>query len=58
MVDLRAEAMKYMEDNKVQILFDYLGAKLAKDKPQNPNEYLIQELLAIQDAQATKQPVS
>lgn len=56
-VDLRAEALKYMSDHKVQILFDYLGAKLAKDKPQNPNEYLIQELVAIQDAQAAQQPV-
>jgi hypothetical protein len=56
-VDPRAEAMKYMNENKVNILFDYLGAKLAKDKPANPNEYLVQELEKIAEMQAAKNPV-
>jgi hypothetical protein len=56
-VDPRAEAMKYMNENKVNILFDYLGAKLAKDKPANPNEYLVQELEKISEMQAAKNPV-
>jgi hypothetical protein len=57
-VDLRAEALKYMNENKIQILFDYLGAKLAKDKPSNPNDYLVQELHNILDLKAANQPVS
>ncbi len=56
-IDQRAEALKYMTANKVQLLFDYLGAKLAKDKPSNPNEYILSELSNIQDLRSANKPV-
>lgn len=57
-IDQRAEALKYMTANKVQLLFDYLGAKLAKDKPSNPNEYILSELNNIQDLRSANKPVT
>lgn len=56
-VDPRAEALEYMNKNKVKILFDILGSKLAKEKPANPNEYLLTELLKIQEQKAVNKPV-
>jgi hypothetical protein len=56
-IDPRAEALKYMDENKIKILFEYLGAKLAKDKPSNPNEYIIQELQNISEMQQSNHPV-
>ncbi len=55
--DPRAEALRYMNENKIQILFDYLGSKLARDKPSNPNEYLLQELQYIIEAKSSNQSV-
>ncbi len=55
--DPRAEALRYMNENKIQILFDYLGSKLARDKPSNPNEYLLQELQYILEAKSSNQSV-
>lgn len=56
-IDPRADALNYMKENKVQILFDYLGSKLARDKPTNPNEYLLQELQSLVDAKSSNQSV-
>lgn len=56
-VDPRAEALEYMNKQKVKILFDILGSKLAKEKPANPNEYLLTELLKIQEQKAANKPV-
>mmetsp|Transcript_21215 Transcript_21215/g.23026 ORF Transcript_21215/g.23026 Transcript_21215/m.23026 type:complete len:130 (-) Transcript_21215:2169-2558(-) len=56
--DPRAEALRYMNENKIQILFDYLGSKLARDKPSNPNEYLLQELQYILEAKSSNQSVT
>ncbi len=57
-VDPRAEAMKYMEARKVQVLFDLLGTRIAKERPENPNEFLLQELKKIYTLKAANQPVS
>ena len=56
-VDRRREALDYMNEHKINILFDFLGAKLARDKPQNPNEYLVQELQNILEHHSAGQSV-
>ena len=56
-VDLRAEALEYMDKNKVKVLFDILGSKLAKEKPANPNEFLQTELFKIQELKTANKPV-
>ncbi len=53
----RAEAMKYMEAHIVLVLFDILGTRIAKEKPENPNEFLVQELKKIYTLKAAGQPV-
>lgn len=57
-VDPRAEAMKYMDEHKVQVLFDLLGTRLARERPENPNEFIVQELKKIYTLKAANQPVS
>lgn len=47
-IDPRAEALQYMDKHKIKILFDILGCRLARDKPENPNEFLVNELQKIQ----------
>ncbi len=46
-VDPRAEALQYMDKNKIKVLFDILGCRLAREKPENPNEFLVAELQKI-----------
>ena len=46
-VDQRKESIAYMEKHKVLKLFDILGAKLAKEKPDDPNEFLVKEIEKI-----------
>ncbi len=57
-VDQRAEAEAYMTRHKIKKLFDILGAQLAKQKPADPNEYLLSELRRISELKLSKQPVS
>lgn len=57
-VDQRAEAMKYLEENRILKLFDILGAKLVKKKPKNPNQFLLGELQQILELKTTNQPVN
>ena len=57
-VDPRAEALQYMDKNKINILFDILGCRLARDKPENPNEFLVNELQKIQQQKAANLTVS
>jgi hypothetical protein len=56
-VDQRAEAEAYMAKHKLKKLFDMLGAQLAKNKPNDPNEFLLTELRRISELKASKQPV-
>ena len=44
--DQRKEALAYLEDKKVLRLFDALGVRLAQEKPESPNDFLISELRA------------
>jgi len=55
--DQRAEAMRYLEKKKILKLFDLLGAKLVKNKPERPNEFLISELEKILEAKTMNEPV-
>lgn len=56
-VDPRAEAMKYLNQHKLLALFDILGARLAKEKPQHPNDFISEELGRIAQLKASGQPV-
>jgi hypothetical protein len=56
-VDQRAEATKYIEEKRVNKLFDILGSQLARTKPDDPNEYLLSELKRIPDLKAQNEPV-
>lgn len=57
-VDQRAEALKYLEKHNILKLFDYLGAKLAKDKPDDPNEFLATEIEKIIEAKSSGEVVT
>lgn len=46
--DQRKEALEYLEDKKVLRLFDTLGVRLAQEKPESPNDFLLSELRAMQ----------
>ena len=56
-IDQRRESMKYLEKHKILKLFDILGSKLAKEKPENPNEFLLQEIEKIMQAKASNEVV-
>ena len=56
-VDLRAEARTYLQKHDMVKLFDYLGAKLAKIKPDDPNAFLLSELEQIIESKSSKEPV-
>jgi hypothetical protein len=56
--DLRAEALEYLNNHKVLTLFDILGAKIARDKPENPNDYLVEELAKIAQLKTKNSPVT
>ena len=57
-VDQRAEALVYLEKHNILKLFDYLGAKIAKDKPDDPNDFLLSEIEKIIEAKANGEPVT
>ena len=40
--------MAYLEDKKILRLFDTLGVRLAQEKPENPNNFLLAEIRAMQ----------
>lgn len=56
-VDQRAEATKYIQEKKINKLFDILGAQLARQKPEDPNEFLLSELKRISELKEQNQAV-
>ena len=56
--DLKGEATTYLEKHNLIKLFEILGAKLASEKPDNPNEFLLAELSKAQVMNTRGQPVS
>jgi hypothetical protein len=57
-INQRAEALNYLNKHKVIKLFDYLGAEVARAKPDDPNEFLKNELQKILELKLQQQPVS
>lgn len=55
--DPRKDAVDYMEQKNVFKLFDILGAQLAREKPENPNEFLVSELKRIAKLKESGKPV-
>jgi Ca2+-binding EF-hand superfamily protein len=45
-MDLKAEAIEYLETHRVRELFSELGALLAFHRPENPNAFLVNFLRA------------
>mmetsp|Transcript_17776 Transcript_17776/g.29718 ORF Transcript_17776/g.29718 Transcript_17776/m.29718 type:complete len:129 (+) Transcript_17776:84-470(+) len=56
--DPKQKTLKYLNDKKVVQLFELLGARLAFAKPEDPNEFLKEELAKIQEKQAASEPVT
>ncbi len=56
-VDPRAEAMKYLNEHRLLALFDILGAHLAKEKPESPNDFILDELNRIAQLKSSGQMV-
>ena len=54
----REEAMTYFEKHKVLQTFEYLGSKLACERPSDPNSFLVAEISKILASQARSQKVS
>jgi hypothetical protein len=57
-VDQRAEALAYLKKHDLLKLFDHLGAKLAKSKPDDPNSFLLAELDQLVEARNNKEVVT
>ena len=57
-IDQRKEAITYLNEHKVLKLFEILGARLAKDKPDDPNAYIIDELEKITQLKTKGVPVT
>lgn len=56
--DHRGEAIAYLEQHKLIRLFGILGAKLASEKPEDPNAFLISELSKAAVMSARGQPLA
>ena len=57
-VDKRGEALTYLEKHKLIPLFEILGAKIACEKPSDPNAFLLAELSKAQVMASRGQPVA
>ena len=55
--DPRGDALAYLEQHKLLRLFNILGAKLACEKPEDPNAFLLAELSKASVMAARGQPV-
>lgn len=56
--DPRVETMEYFESHKILQTFEYLGSKLATEKPTDPNAFLVQEISKILAARSRDQKIS
>lgn len=55
--DPKEVTLKYLEDNKVDRLFEILTSKVIFSKPNDPNQFLIDELNKMIELRENKQPV-
>ena len=58
MSDPKSLAKAYLEKNKVGLLFEILGSKLAVLKPDDPNEFIISELSKMSSVRARGEKVT
>ena len=56
-INHRAIALEYMRENRVDKLFEILGAKLVKERAVDPNEFLLSELHRIAEVKSNGQKV-
>ena len=56
-VDPRIEAMEYFEKHKILQTFEYLGTKLAAEKPSDPNAFMVAEISRILAARTREQKI-
>jgi hypothetical protein len=56
--DMKGEATAYLEKHNLINLFEILGAKIACEKPENPNEFMLTELTKAQVMNSRGQPVA
>ena len=56
--DKKGEALQYLEKHKLISLFEILGAKIACEKPEDPNAFIQAELSKAAVAQSRGQPVA
>jgi len=54
----REDTMKYFEQHQLLQVFDYIGAKLASEKPSDPNAFLLNELTKINAARTRGQKIT
>lgn len=56
-MDPRVQAEAYIKRHKVDKIFQDLGTALVYSRPENPREFLIQELRRLQTLRKSKRPV-
>ena len=57
-VDKRGEALAYLQKHKLLQLFEIIGAKIACEKPSDPNAFMLAELSKAQVMASRGQPVA
>lgn len=57
-VDKRGEALAYLQKHKLIQLFEIIGAKIACEKPSDPNAFMLAELSKAQVMASRGQPVA
>jgi len=57
-VDKRGEALAYLQKHKLLQLFEIIGAKIACEKPTDPNAFMLAELSKAQVMASRGQPVA
>jgi hypothetical protein len=57
-VDKRGEALAYLQKHKLIQLFEIIGAKIACEKPSDPNAFILAELSKAQVMASRGQPVA
>lgn len=54
----REETMAYFENHKILQIFEYLGSKLAAERPTEPNSFLLTEISKILAARTRSQKIT
>ena len=56
--DPRVETMEYFEKHKILQTFEYLGTKMASERPTDPNAFMVAEISKILAARTREQKIS